>query len=238
MRREVAAILIGLAANAICMFLGFFLMAIPAWVAWLGVALSSIILFAGLFLFFCPNCRILRKINLNAEKYSFPFPNAYRVGINITNREAHDLTDIDLRLTELRKSQYGASGESRSIQVRLDKAKCRFDLGDDLNIGAKDKRPIVLGEKRDNEFFLLLKEPYNPDHEFAEQQPGINMPDAIWELAFELHGKIEGNRFRKVMFETRIGAMMGAKKPDWGNPNIMTLEIGEIRHVEQKEPGA
>jgi hypothetical protein len=52
MRRETASILIGLSANAICLFLGFVLMAIPTWVAWLGVAISSLVLIYGLLVVF------------------------------------------------------------------------------------------------------------------------------------------------------------------------------------------
>ena len=166
----------------------------------------------------------LPKISINFEKYGYPNNiNSKAVGITINNLETYDLTDICLKLIELKKSQFNASSSEsiRSILIRIGDYDCNFDLSGDFRIRADDKRDIRLGELRDGELFFLVKDPFNPESWFQEQQPGISMPNAIWELKFELRGKTPRNNFRKKVFYTRIG-MVGK-----------TVNIGGIICVEK-----
>lgn len=60
-KREYAAIIIGIAANAICLFLGYVLMAIPIWLAWVGVGISTMVFLYGFYLLFSPTSKTSKK---------------------------------------------------------------------------------------------------------------------------------------------------------------------------------
>ena len=86
MRKEIGAIVVGCSANALCLFLGFVLMAIPIWLAWIGVGISTIILLYGLYLFFSSSgakksgAELIRKITPNRPSRN---KLAYQISIDI-----------------------------------------------------------------------------------------------------------------------------------------------------------
>ena len=174
-------------------------------------------------------------VRLQAEKYFQPYYTPKVVGVTIKNLEKHDLADIFLKLIELKQSQYDKHGEFvRSIQIRLDKSNRNFELGEEATINADDEKVIKLAEIADTDLQFLLKKPLKPGRILGEQQPGVYISNPIWELIFELHGKINGNNFRKEVFVTQIISKRVMRKINDDYQNYVTIDIGEIFHVKQE----
>jgi hypothetical protein len=177
----------------------------------------------------------LPKVKLTAERYFYPFYVPKTVGITIRNLEQHDLTDVYLKLVQLKQTQFhdASAKDYTSILIRIDKNNCLFDLGDDSIIRAEDERAIRLGEIRGNEISFLLKNPFSPNRVFSEQQSGIHMSNPIWELDLELHGKIQGSSFPMEFFVAQIYSERIIKGTGVNAQNNITISIGEILHAEQ-----
>ena len=163
---------------------------------------------------------------LSFEKYSFPpVVNSKVVGVTFINLDKeHHLTDISLKLVELKKSQFDSSSSEplRSIMIWAGSYKENFDLEGDFRIRADDKRTIRLGEMRGGEFFFLVKKSFNPERLYEEQNSGINMINFVWEIKFELRGETHDKHSLKKLFYTKI-TVMGR-----------TVDIGEIIDVTEE----
>ena len=163
------------------------------------------------------NSKVIAKFDI--DKYSYPPINSKEVGITIRNLGNFDLTDLHIRLIELKRLQVISRFEDRSILIRINNNNIDFNLGNDLVV--PDKRTIIFGKFSNNRFMILVKESLNPDNLFKKQNPNIKMPNAVWFIKFEISGNIQGKKFRTETFSAQINVVN------------KVAEIGDIIHVEQ-----
>jgi len=230
-KKENGAIIIGIAADAICLLLGYVLMAIPIWLAWIGIGISTIVLFYGFYLSFSPTSKkesdtrevkqkILKRISAHVKHsdgriYVLIKNKECRIDINCTNITVYKVNSLD-------RNHISSYSDIEDVFNSF------FAIGDTvLTPYAKNKDVIIPVNHRDKkEVDLLAMNSSENRLEFKTIAPRNPLNPGLYGLVlgFTVYPQKESYKDFNIYITARIDYHGGSD-----------LELWELRNARTKE---